>query len=377
MKRHTIAPRAAWQEKVDALGLFYHTAPDGKPYWDESAYYAFTPEQVEELEAAANELQRLCLLAAEHVITQERWADLCIPPEVVPWIRDAWEMEPPAIYGRFDLAYDGRSAPKMLEYNADTPTSLLEAAVVQWYWLEDRFPDADQFNSLHERLVDKWRDIRPAIREDLHFAHADDTEDVMTVTYLRDTAEQAGIRTVGVQMADLGWDQARCRFVDMENRPVHALFKLYPWEWLLHEPFGVHAIEARGRMIWIEPVWKMLWSNKGLLPILWELFPGHPNLLECYFDHPGALTAYARKPLFSREGANIQLVTPDGVWETGGVYGDEGVVYQALAPIPNCGGNFPVLGAWMIDGTCAGMGIRESSGPITDNLSRFVPHLIR
>jgi glutathionylspermidine synthase len=375
MKRISIAPRPGWREKVEGLGLLFHTTA-GQAYWDESAYYAFSSAQVASLENAANELQRLCLLAAEHVLTRDRCRELCIPDEVVPWIRETWEMEPPALYGRFDLAFDGTGPPKLLEYNADTPTSLLEAAVIQWYWLEDRFPDQDQFNSIHERLVDKWRDLAPSLRGKVYFAHADDTEDVMTVTYLRDTAEQAGLKTDGLLMAEIGWDEAAQAFVDLQGARMDAIFKLYPWEWMLHEEFGRNAIEARARTMWIEPIWKMLWSNKGILPVLWELFPGHPNLLECYFDEPRGMRAYARKPLLSREGANVQLVTAEGAWETGGDYGGEGHVYQALAPIPEMAGNYPVIGAWMIDGVCAGMGIRESSQRITDNTSRFVPHMI-
>lgn len=72
----------------------------------------------------------------------------------------SWNEEPPAIYGRFDLAYDGIHPPKLLEYNADTPTALLEASVVQWYWLQDVFPKDDQFNSIHEHLVAKWKELK-------------------------------------------------------------------------------------------------------------------------------------------------------------------------------------------------------------------------
>lgn len=375
MRRIAIAPRPGWQEKVEALGLLFHSSGD-IPYWDESAYYAFTSPEIATLENASNELQRLCLAAAEHVIAHNRWADLCIPEEFAPWIRDTWEREPPALYGRFDIAYDGQGPPKLLEYNADTPTSLLEAAVVQWHWLEDRFPTLDQFNGIHERLVDKWRDLAPSLRGKLHFAHADDTEDVMTVTYLRDTAEQAGLKTDALLMEQIGWDPAAQAFVDLQGTRMDAIFKLYPWEWLLYEDFGQHALTSRARTIWIEPAWKMLWSNKGILPILWELFPGHPNLLECHFDAPHGLRTFAQKPLLSREGANVRLVTDAGEWATGGDYGAEGQVFQALAPIPNCAGNYPVLGLWMVDGVCAGMGIRESTQRITDNTSRFVPHVI-
>ena len=135
---------------------------------------------------------------------------------------------------------------------------------------------------------------------------------------------------------------------------------------------------------WIEPIWKMLLSNKGILPILWELYPGHENLLETHFDSPGSrsshLSSYVKKPLLSREGANITLVRPDTqAIETGGPYAGRGMVCQALAPEAvfaeaNGKPRFPVLGLWMVDQECCGLGIRESAGPITDNLSSFVPH---
>ncbi|MGK3844921.1 glutathionylspermidine synthase family protein, partial [Enterococcus faecium] len=93
--------------------------------------------------------------------------------------------------------YDGAGPPKLFEFNCDTPTSLLEAAVVQWDWKEAVFPALGQYNDLHEALVAKWRDIAPYLPPRVHFAHADEDsgEDAVTVAYLRDTAEAAGIAT--------------------------------------------------------------------------------------------------------------------------------------------------------------------------------------
>jgi glutathionylspermidine synthase len=121
----------------------------------------------------------------------------------------------------------------------------------------------------------------------------------------------------------------------------------------------------------------MMFSNKGLLAILWEMYPKHELLLPAYLDGPRELVDYVRKPLLSREGANIEVVEGGDRTGTGGPYGDAGYVYQAVAPIPVIDGKRPVLGSWMIDQDPAGMGIRESDGRITDNLSRFVPHLFR
>ena len=130
-------------------------------------------------------------------------------------------------------------------------------------------------------------------------------------------------------------------------------------------------------MQWIEPIWKMLFSNKGLLAILWEMYPNHELLLEAHLDGPGDMKNYVRKPLLSREGANIAVVRDGQTEYTYGEYGAEGFVYQALAPIPNLGGNYPVLGSWIIaDQGPAGMGIREDRSRITGDRSRFVPHAI-
>ncbi len=376
MERKRSKPREGWQAKVEELGLLYHT-PGGNTYWDESAFYRFSSTEVDELERATEDLQQMCLQAAQHVIDKKRFAELGIPMDAVPFIVQAWEQEPPSLYGRFDLAYNGKQPPKLLEYNADTPTALLEAAVVQWYWMQDVFPKADQFNSIHEKLVDKWKDLKSYLKgEVLYFAHMDDQEDMMTVSYLRDTAQNAGINNSALLMEEIGWDAQRAVFTDLDEQEIKSIFKLYPWEWIWHEQIEQNVLATQGSMDWIEPIWKMLWSNKGLLAILWELFPMSPYLLEAHIGKPGRLAEYASKPLLSREGANVTLKTKDGQVETPGDYGEEGFVYQALAPIPNFDGNYPVVGSWYItDQGPAGIGVRESSTMVTDNLSRFVPHI--
>ncbi len=397
MRRHTLTPRPNWQNIVEQQGLTFHTPaallPGARPYWDESACYEFTAAEIDRLEAAANELQTMCLAAAQHVIDDRRYAELEIPAEAVPLIEWAWNEEPPALYGRFDILYDGDNPPKLLEYNADTPTSLLEAAVIQWNWLKDTHPDADQFNSLHERLIAKWKDLDPYLSKPVYFASTAEPEDQLTVAYLRDTAEQAGLKTRQLLMEDIGWNERRDAFVDNTKYedPIRSLFKLYPWETLLEEEFAPYALSTYKDMRWMEPIWKLLLSNKGILPILWELYPGHELLLEAHFSgsDPAAplSTGWIRKPLHSREGANITLAARDGsTLSTPGPYTDRLHIDQCLGPsthFPTANPDqpdeqrFPVLGLWMIDQECGGMGIREDWGPITGNLSSFVPHLFR
>lgn len=379
MRRLTITPRAGWQGIVESQGLVFHTA-GGVPYWDESVCYAFTPREIEVLEAATAELQRLCLAAGQHIIDENHFAEMAIPEEAARLVRDTWEKEPPALYGRFDLAYmGGESPPKLLEYNADTPTSLLEASVIQWHWMKDVFPDSDQFNSIHERLLDKWKELKAYLRPGpVHFACVKDSaEDFMTVSYLRDLAEQAGFETAFLNVEDIGWNPVRMRFADLEGSDITSIFKLYPWEWMVREDFAQYLSFVSDKMDWMEPAWKMMWSNKAILPILWELFPDHPNLLPCSRRAPRDPLNYVKKPILSREGANVTIIregrTPVVV---AGTYGAEGFIYQDVAELPDYDGHTPVIGSWVIDGEPGGMGVREADGPVTNNLSRFVPHFI-
>lgn len=386
MQRHTVTPRPNWQDSLERLGFGYHSI-DGN-YWQENAYYAFTDSQIDTLETATNELHALYEQALLYLVKtgdygriglNDRQAEL-----VAQSVQERVRVGEMAIYGRFDLSYDGIGEPKLLEYNADTPTALFEASVAQWYWLKDRpaFAHFDQFNSIHERLVIAWQALKRTLPDEtLYFtAYQALEEDFVTCRYLQDTAMQAGFATQFLDLGDIGYELDKGVFVDLANRPIRHIFKLYPWEWLSEETFG-NYIKTAGAY-WIEPAYKLVFANKALLAILWELFPNHPNLLPCYFEL-GKLKHhspnYVKKPLFSREGANIELF--DGNYQkTMGDYGAEGYVYQALKPLPKFINNsgqmvYAVIGSWVVGGVACGIGIREDGSLITKDTSLFVPHL--
>jgi len=375
MQRISINPRNNWQSAVEKLGFGFHTT--NVPYWDESVYYEFKMDEVLFIEKASAELWDLCLGAVQHVMDNNLYSRFSIPEAFIPYIERTWTEDHPAIYGRFDLCFkDGQL--KLLEFNADTPTSLYEAGIVQWFWLQDFDKSKDQFNSIHEKLIAYWKYLKAYLYPGtLHFTCVKQSlEDLTNTEYMRDCAIQGGLDTRLLFVDDIGWDQDAQVFVDMQDQPILNLFKLYPWEWLVGEEFGMNILADRNRAYWIEPAWKMILSNKAILPILWELYPDCPYLLPAYFES-GRLTNYVKKPILSREGANIELVQGNTVLQqTEGEYGREGYIYQELCPLPSFGGNHPVIGSWIIGQEPAGMGIREAGTLVTDNLSRFVPHLI-
>jgi glutathionylspermidine synthase len=371
MKRESSVPRPDWRNCIHAAGLTFDREED--PYWREDVCYRFTSEDIDQLEKSTAELHEMCLAVVEDVIARDRYDVLQIPDSCRAAIRASWEQERPSLYGRFDLRYDGTGPPLLLEYNADTPTSLIEASVAQWYWVEQVRPHMDQFNSLHERLVARWIEITPQHSGPIHFTGVPSSlEDVQTVAYLQDTAQQAGLEAIPIPIEEIGWSSRTHAFVDQANHPISALFKLYPWEWMAAEPFGPLLSDSPVSII--EPAWKMILSNKGLLPLLWELYPDHPYLVPAFFTASPLGDTYVKKPLLSREGANIEIVTPTLRAAIPGPYGEEGWIYQAFAPLPEFEGWHPVIGSWVIGDEPAGIGIRESQGLITENQSRFVPH---
>lgn len=386
MRRLSLPERPEWRAEAEALGFRFHTI-GGEPYWVDDGAWQFTLRQVEDdLEAATAELHAMAMdLVAEVVRSEALMAKLAIPEAYRDWIAASWTRGDRHLYGRMDLAYTGTGPAKLLEFNYDTPTSLYESAYFQWLWLEARIArgdlpaGADQCNAIQDRLIEAFGLLRGELREPLYLTSVrDHLEDRGTVLYVRDCATQAGIDCRIIDLEDIGLS-VDGRYTDTDDYVIESLFKLYPWEDLFAERYG-SALPGSG-LTAFEPPWKALLSNKGVLPLLWERHRGHPNLLEAHFDEGAALApGWVRKPIHSREGANVELILPDGgtAAEPGPYAGP--AIRQAWTPLATAdldGERFhAVIGAWVIGDTPAGMGIREDRGLITRDSARFLPHVI-
>ncbi|GAB2574138.1 putative glutathionylspermidine synthase [Paractinoplanes abujensis] len=474
--------RDGWKLTNFSLGLTYNDTelPDGSmvSYWQEGPFYDFTAAEIEELETATAAIYEMCLEAGDWMVKQcprhtvqgrkdGFFASICNPqscylakigiPEfaheqiIRTWFdgdAETWthyDKDPdmrlpmetpdysPSVYGRFDLWYNGAgSTPKLLEFNAQTPTSLVESAVIQWHWADQTNltkHEWRQWNSIHDRLVgwpaspgepaepgawkrniNKLREARTWLPEKPKIFFAYETsertgEDRMNVAYLMATAEEAGYPVELIAMSQIGWDVAGDRVVfvpgpgqEHKSEPIDIIFMLYPWEWFWSEEGGKAffrnmADPTKRGTVWIEPPYKAaLLGNKALLPVLWMLFGEHPErskyLLPAYFaesSKAATLTSYAKKPIWGREGGSVTLVK-DGrtITENPSEYGSDGrFVVQELCELPSFEGLegvvHPVIGSWLIDGEPAGMGIREGlgdAGLVTNDASFFVPHVI-
>lgn len=398
MKRIQIEPRPNWQAQAESLGFVFHTI-DGEPYWDESAYYCFGLKELEtQIEDPTQELHHMVMDLVPEILRSEQMLEqLAIPSVHWDYLRSTWAAGHPHLYGRMDLSYRGQGPAKLLELNYDTPTSLYESAYFQWNWLEDHLRagtlplHSDQWNTIQENLIEVFNALKGWIPEPLNFASVQGSiEDRGTVDYLRDCATQGGLQTHWLAVEDIGIDP-QGRFTDLQDQTLAALFKLYPWEDMLREEFAQY-LPGSG-CLFLEPAWKAVLSNKGILPLLWQRYQGHPNLLPSFFAEldqgqsaPTPNPGWVWKPLHSREGSNIYLCDSQGQsLHVDGPYTAQGEghgwIRQELAPLPvfetPYGPSHTLIGAWVVADRACGMGIREDNSMITKDSSRFLPHVIR
>ena len=389
MKRITGIPtRPDMEQQLLEVGFDYYNLPstDGSHYWSDNVAYEFTLAEIDKIEDATNELHAMCMDFVADEVKQGDYEYYRFTDLQKNLIEQSWRENAPHLYGRFDFGYDGNNL-KMFEYNADTPTSLLEAAVVQWQWLEqaEGLPNRDQFNWIHEELITRFSVLQQQSgKTGFHFAAMADAgrEDWGNLDYLADVAYNAGWHIHRLTIEDIGYDNDTQQFVDLNNQPIEALFKLYPLEWMTTTEYAPHMLNSATQFF--EPAWKLLLSNKALLGKLWQKHLNHPYLLPTYFnrhDITDRKSIWVKKPLLGREGANVFYYEKSNGLEFAAkgsehsnFYANAGYIYQQKFELPSFDGMYPVIGSWVVGDVACGMGLREDFTAVTGNDSHFIPH---
>lgn len=399
MKRHTnFEKRPDFIQQLEGIGMNYWNAPSGPdnlPYWQEGVMYAFSETQVDRIQDATQDLHNMCIEMVSQMVKSGDYPEYFkLNERDIPLIEQSWRLKEPSLYGRFDLVQQCDGSLKMLEYNGDTPVSILECSVGQWHYLEQikNLPNGQpvpqelrtQYNLIDETLTETWQK-RFSPGSLIHFAASGGFrhEDFGNLVYLMDNALRSGMTVKEIQMEQIGLTPEN-RFVDLEDVEIRDLFKLYPWEWITEEEFGKNIIDAPTR--WMEPAWKMLLSNKAMLIKLWEMFPNHPNLLASFTEnHRPKGGKYAKKAIHGREGSNIYVsqfcsgeeltslaqgshVVPE--------YDHWGYMYQQWVDIPSHDGYYPILGSWIIGDKACGMSVREDKNLVTGMNAFFASHMM-
>jgi len=380
-------------EYLESLGFVWHTDSDESAYISDELVI-LTKAEAEAYYKATNTLYDMYTEAAEYVIKNNLFHEIGIPFNLVEAIKESWENDVHwHLYGRFDLAggIDGKPI-KLLEFNADTPTALFETAIIQWAILKkNNLEESSQFNATYEALIDNFKRL-VTLEEDistfeeryddwkfLFTSIRGNDEEENTVKLLQYIAEEAGYITEFAYMDEVEFDDKEGIFFGDEN--YELWFKLIPWEDIALEESDLAmlltSIIKNQKAIIFNPAYTLLFQSKGLLKILWDLYPKHPLLLESSFE-PLEGQKQVKKPIFGREGGNVSILDENAseLESVEGDYANHKMLYQAYTELAtDTQGNSYQAGVFYAYEAC-GLGFRKGE-KILDNMSKFVGHIVR
>ncbi|MFA7070471.1 MAG: glutathionylspermidine synthase family protein [Sulfurimonas sp.] len=390
MRLQNIKPLTS--QKLEELGLTWHTDSDGSSYVSDELI-VISAGEAEAYYEAANSIYDMFVEAAEYVIENDLFFELGIPFNLVDAIKKSWENDVHwHIYGRFDFAggLDGKGI-KLLEFNADTPTALFETALLQWAMLkENNLDEESQFNNAYEAIRENFKRLITLHDDTAEFEKYYDGWKILFSSVEGNDEEEATVKLLMQMASDAGFNTHfeyinNVRFsedgiFDSEDYEYEYWFKLYPWEDIAIEEGELStiltSIMQNQKAIILNPAYTLLFQSKGMLKILYDLFPDSPYLLKTSFE-PLDVKCVS-KPVFGREGANISIQDGDGniLTSTSGVYDNYKKVFQEYVELNSDNkNNFYQAGVFFAYEGCA-LGFRRG-GEILDNMSKFVGHIIK
>lgn len=378
---------------LESLGFVWHTDSDETSYISDELV-VLSETEAEAYYAATNELYDMYVEAAEYVIENNLFHEIGIPFNLIDAIKESWGNDVHwHLYGRFDLAGGIDAKPiKLLEFNADTPTALFETAIIQWAILkQNNLEESSQFNATYEALVDNFKRL-VILEEDvstfeerydgwkfLFTSIRGNAEEENTVRLLQHMANEAGYETQFAYIDDVEFDPEEG--ISFQDESYELWFKLIPWEDIALEESDLAMlltnIIKNQKAIVFNPAYTLLFQSKGLLKILWDLYPNHPLLLESSFE-PLEGQMQVKKPVFGREGGSVSILDSDGdvVEHIEADYDNHKMLYQAYTELATDDiGDSYQAGVFYAYEAC-GLGFRKG-GKILDNMSKFVGHVVK
>lgn len=378
MHRKTCPKREGWEARFKEAGFSFCDA-DG--YWKEGSYYEITEGEKRLLVSATENLHEAMKTLVEKVVQSSDLLEyLGVPEHLHDYLRYTWKTGSD-LYGRFDFVVNNGTV-KALEYNADTPTSLIETASAQVEWANEA-KVGTPFSEIRHELANRFFTLRRACGGKMfHFAcMRDSEEDFDTTLWLLNLAEAQGFNCRGLYIDEIGFNEETRVFVDQTGGQISRLFKLYPWEYAIQDEFAALLVDQKVACTidFYNPFWRMLLSSKRMFSLLWrERTDLHWCLPETRDEAFG--TAYVKKPAFSREGANVEVFLPWDVESKPGPFNEFPSVYQEYCELPkfqtNEGERHAIVGSWVVNDRACAFGVRESSTIVTDNTSNYVPHVV-
>ena len=378
------------QQSLRNAGWDWMLGEDTLPYITDDIVVV-SEHEAEKYYEAANELYEMFIEAGQHVLDNNRLTELGIPENLHKLVRYSWDNDKQwHLYGRFDLSGGLDDKPiKLIEFNADTATCIPETAIVQWASLKaNNLDESQQFNTLYERLVENFRELQ---RQNPNFTPT------LLISTMRDYPEDdTNMQVLGEAAKEAGFEVAFDYIEEVEFSPIEGIykqnptdgsftrfdywFKLIPWEYIGWDEPELSDILTNiiinQKAVILNPAYTLLFQSKGILKVLWELFPNHPLLLQTE-NQVIQGKASVEKVLFGREGANVRILSADGyaLEKNDGEYFEQNTIFQEYTEfLQDKSGNYYQAGVFFAGEAC-GLGFRKG-GKIIDNKAQFCGHII-
>ncbi len=359
---------------------------------DRHRYFVMSETAARELKHATNELHNMFLHATNHVLQDDALLRrFNLPPALWPRIHQSWDnRRNRMITGRFDFSMSDRGI-KAYEYNADSASCHMECGKIQTRWAAHYGCDVGRCagDGLTESLISAWK--RSRVDGVLHIMRDNDLEETYHALYMKTAIEKAGIDCkIITGLSGLRWDDDGC-VTDADGVRINWVWKTWAWETAIDqiraecsdddEDLRLHRNRDRRRspprlvdvllrpeVMVFEPLWTLIASNKAILPILCELYPGHPNLLDTRYDLTPEMAenGHVVKPIVGRCGSNIEIVDGENglVEATAGQFDDRDRIYQELFPLAWIDGDNVQVSTFTVGGKYAGSCVRVDPSPI-------------
>jgi len=369
---------------------------------EQLSYYRMSESAFKEIRHASNEMHAMFMQATDHVLENDALLERFGFPRVLwPRLRQSWNnRRNHMITGRLDFSISEHGV-KVYEYNADSASCYMECGQVQGRWAEIH-GCKDGWNPgshLHEMLVHAWK--KRAIDDVLHIMLDDDLEETYHALYMKAAIEEAGIPCKVIRdLSELAWDD-NGSVVDCDGLRICWVWKTWAWETALDQlrdectedelpttlpDQSAARLHPKPRLVDVllrkdvtvfEPLWTLVPSNKAILPVLWEIFPDHPSLLDAQYNLTSDLQqkGYVAKPIVGRCGSNISIVgSGEHVIEaTDGQFDNRELMYQEFFELPKLGGRHMQVSTFVVDGRYSGACLRVDASPIITGGSDILP----
>lgn len=377
------------------------------------ATYKEVPDSfIRELRYAAFQLGKIFAKVAIIVQngTDELLKDLGLPSETWSTVRLVVDPSIPTVVGRFDFANTPKGL-KMLEFNSDTPSGVVEA-----YYVNEKVcqyfdvPDPNQGCRQHIRSafqhIYKLYQKMGYLTDNIYFtALGWHIEDRGTTQFLMN---ESGLNASFVPLKELAVHKKGLFVFEKETnayQPVHVLFRLHPLEIMAKEkdkqkqPIGAYLLHliAKKKLAIINPPNAFVSQTKAMQALIWKLHEENHSffspeehevietyMLPTYLDNPfKGKKGYVRKPVFGREGGAVTLFNKDGQEldkDKNKKYWDQPMIYQELveletAEVPTLKGMFQgklLWGAFLMGGKPSAILARIDRN-ITGDMSYLLP----